>query len=172
MRKKMIRFCILLSFLCVITLSLAHLHALGYRVNRSASLPGLVYQITPIGEFSDIKRGDCVLIDLTLFSNPVIEQGVRRGYVNKFEPMMKRIGAVPGDSIQLKENRLFINGDAVEMRVASFDSYGGELSAWLTPLILSSDCYWLISDPVRGFDSRYFGPLNRRVFTHKAVPIF
>ena len=168
----MIRFCILLSFLCVIALSLAHVHALGYRVNRSAALPGLVYQIAPIGEFSDIKRGDCVLIDLTLFSNPVIEEGVRRGYVNRFEPMMKRIGAVPGDSVRLKENRLFVNGDAVEMRVASFDSYGGGLSAWPTPLTLSSDCYWLVSDPVRGFDSRYFGPLDQRVFTHKAEPLF
>ncbi len=172
MKKKIALLCAQFFFLCAIALTLVLIHSLGYRLNRSDSLPNLVYRITPITEDEPLGYGDCVLIDLSKFSNPVIEQGVRRGYVSRFEPMMKRIGAVPGDSVLLVENRLFVNGDAVKMRVASSDSYGGRLSAWPTPLILSSDCYWLVSDPKRGFDSRYFGPLNRRVFTHKAVPIF
>lgn len=172
MKKKIILLCVQFFFLCVMALTLVFIHSLGYRINRSDSLPNLIYRITPIGESVEIRPGDRVLIDLNRFSNPVIEQGIRRGYVNRFEPMMKRIGAVPGDSVLLAKNRLFINGDAVEMRIASSDSYGGKLSAWPTPFILSSDCYWLVSDPERGFDSRYFGPLNRKAFTHRAYPVF
>jgi conjugative transfer signal peptidase TraF len=172
LKKKFVALFVLLSLLCVTASALFLFHCAGFRVNRSASLPGILYRVTPLDENEQIFRDDIVLIDLSKISNPVISRGVERGYVNTREPMLKRVGAVPGDSVTLENNLLRVNGAVSSAVVASSDSYGGPLSAWPTPLILSSDQYWLASDPERGFDSRYFGPVCRKAFTHKAKPVF
>jgi conjugal transfer pilin signal peptidase TrbI len=150
------------------------LHGLGFRVNRSESLPGIVYRTVPLRDGEEVHRGDCVLIDLSKVSNPVIAEGVRRGYVSELlnQPMMKKIGAVPGDTVELHEGFLVVNGEATAITVASQDSRNQPLTAFPTPLTLSEGDYWLSSDPERGFDSRYFGPLRREAFTHRALPVF
>jgi conjugative transfer signal peptidase TraF len=170
LKRKFAVFYVLVTSLCFAAFLFVLFHGFGYRVNRSASLPFLVYEITPLGGNERIARGDCVLVSLSRFSNPVITQGIERGYVNPREPMLKRIGAVPGDTVVLEDGFLYVNGGAARMTVASRDSYGGELAAWPTPLTLQSGQYWLISDPGRGFDSRYFGPVQRDAFTHRAKP--
>ncbi|GHV40741.1 hypothetical protein FACS1894187_21930 [Synergistales bacterium] len=86
--------------------------------------------------------------------------------------MLKEIGAVPNDTVVLKENSLYINGHCQSITVSSQDSRGGELFPYPTPLVISNDNFWLVSDPAQGFDSRYFGPINRSAFTHVARPIF
>jgi conjugative transfer signal peptidase TraF len=141
-------------------------------VNRSESLPFLIYRITQLDKDERLKRGDSVLIDLSRFSNSVITQGVTRCYVNLREPMLKRIGAIPGDTVTLTDNALHVNRETVRQIIASRDSFGCELSAWPTPVTLSPDQYWLVSDPDRGFDSRYFGPVIREAITHRARPVF
>ena len=170
-KRKIALFYVLVTSLCLAAFAFILFHALGYRVNRSASLPFLVYKIAPLQD-SEIARGDCVLINLSKLSNPVIDIGVERGYVNLREPMLKRIGAVPGDTVVLRNGFLSVNGEAAKITIAVHDSYGGELSAYPTPIMLLSGQYWLVSDPERGFDSRYFGPVNKSAFTHRAKPIF
>ena len=171
MKKKVFALLALFSILCLSAFSLALLHKAGIRVNRSASLPGLLYRVRLLEEGAPIERGDVVLIDLSKVSNSVIDRGVARGYVNLREPMLKRVAALPGDTVALRGGFLFVNQDAIKMTVASRDSGGGKLSAWPTPLVLSPDRYWLASDPIRGFDSRYFGPVCRKALTHKATPL-
>jgi conjugative transfer signal peptidase TraF len=175
LKKKFAVLYVLITSLCLLTLAFVTLHALGFRVNRSNSLPGYVYRITSLGEDEPLKIGDIVLIDLSKISNPVIDRGMERGYVSGAwnQPMLKRIGAIPGDTVDLKDGYLFVNGEAaVKITVASRDSFGGELSSWGTPLTLQPNRYWLTSEPERGFDSRYFGPIDRNAFTHKARPVF
>jgi conjugative transfer signal peptidase TraF len=175
LKKKFAVLYVLITSLCLLALVLTVSHALGYRVNRSSSLPGSVYRITPLEENEPLVIGDIVLIDLSKISNPVIERGMERGYVSKAwnQPMLKRIGAISGDFVVLKGGYLFVNGEAAaKITVASRDSFGGELFPWPTPLSLSPDYYWLISDPERGFDSRYFGPIHRDAFTHGAKLVF
>jgi type IV secretory pathway protease TraF len=86
--------------------------------------------------------------------------------------MLKEIGAVPGDAVTLKGGQLFVNGKPEPMVAASAASRGGGLSTYPTPLVLSPDHYWLVPVPNGGFDSRYFGPINRSAFTHKAYRVF
>jgi conjugative transfer signal peptidase TraF len=175
LKKKIAVLYVLVTSLCLLALALVLFHALGYRVNRSSSLPGRVYRITALRETEPLVIGDIVLIDLSKVSNPVIDRGIERGYVSGAwnQPMLKRIGAVPRDSVALKDGFLFVNGEAMaKITVASRDSFGGELYPWATPLTLQSNRYWLTSEPERGFDSRYFGPIDRDAFTHKARPIF
>jgi type IV secretory pathway protease TraF len=85
--------------------------------------------------------------------------------------MLKQIGAIPGDTVELKDDMLFVNGHAIPMIVSSEDSRGEKLVPYPTPITLSADHYWLISTPYCGFDSRYFGPIHRRAFTHRAKPL-
>ncbi|MDR1510440.1 MAG: S26 family signal peptidase [Synergistaceae bacterium] len=172
MKKKIYKLLILFSLLCAATSALLSFHNAGFRVNRSASLPGVLYRATPLYENEPVFRGDIVLIDLSKISNPVISRGVERGYVNMREPMLKRIGATPGDSVTLESDLLCVKGVVSRAVVAPFDSYGGPLSAWPTPITLKPGQYWLVSDPERGFDSRYFGPVDRKAFTHRAKPVF
>jgi conjugative transfer signal peptidase TraF len=164
----------LITSLCFVALAFIIFHALGYRVNRSESLPFFIYKITPLAQNEEIRSGDCVVIDLSKVSNPVIERGMERGYVVEMfhQPMLKRIGAVPGDTVALEDNSITVNGETTPLHIASQDSYGGELSAWPTPITLSFGQYWLDSNPERGFDSRYFGPIDRSAFTHTAKPLF
>jgi conjugative transfer signal peptidase TraF len=172
MKKKILTFCSLLSFLAVTAFALFLLYVLGYRANLSESLPGYLYLATPLESGEVIVRGDCVLIDLSKFHNPVIELGVRRGYVSQGQKMLKEIGAVPGGTVLLKDGLLFVNGESTPMVVSSEDSMGNALYAYPTPIVLSDNYYWLVSVPYRGFDSRYFGPVNRSAFTHKARRVF
>ena len=175
MKKKFAVLYVLITSLCLLTLVFVLFHALGCRVNRSSSLPGHIYRIALIEADESLAIGDIVLIDLSKISNPVIDKGMERGYVSRAwnQPMLKRIGAVPGDTVVLKDGHLFVNGGAAaKMTVASRDSSGGELLPWPTPLTLQANQYWLTSESERGFDSRYFGPIHRNAFTHKAKPVF
>jgi conjugative transfer signal peptidase TraF len=174
LRKKIALFYVLVTLLCLAAFAFVLFHAFGVRVNRSDSLPGILYRIVPLKEGEAVNTGDCVLIDLSKISNPVIESGIERGYVTRKtnQPMLKRVAGVPGGVVILKDGFLSINGKAMKITVASQDSSGGELSAWPAPLTLPPGWYWLTSDPERGFDSRYFGPIHRDAFTHRAFPVF
>jgi conjugative transfer signal peptidase TraF len=175
LKKKFALFYVLVTSLCFLTFAFVLFHALGYRVNRSESLPYRVYRITPLAENEPLKIGDIVLIDLSKISNPVIERGMERGYVSGAwnQPMLKQIGAIPGDAVVIRDGHLFVNGEvAAKITVASRDSFGCELFPWPTPLTLPPNRYWLTSESERGFDSRYFGPIDRGAFTHKAKPVF
>jgi conjugative transfer signal peptidase TraF len=172
LKKKFAILYLLITSLCFAALPLVLFYGFGYRVNLSESLPGHIYRAIPLKETEVLERGDCALIDLSMLDNPVIELGIRRGYVSRSKKMLKEIGAVPGDTVAIRDNTLFVNEKPSPIIVASADSRGGKLYAYPTPLVLSQDHYWLISVPDGGFDSRYFGPVHRSAFTHKAHRIF
>jgi hypothetical protein len=53
------------------------------------------------------------------------------------------------------EDMLYVNGKSSPMIISPEDSRGGKLLPYPTPLVLSRDCYWLVSVPAGGFDSGY-----------------
>jgi hypothetical protein len=124
LKKKFALFYILITSLCFLAFDFVLFHALGYRVNRSESLPGSVYRITPLEADEALKTGDIVLIDLSKISNPVIGRGMERGYVSRSwnQPMLKQIGAVPAISAQsaetpsLTRQELFSNAIPLKIR--------------------------------------------------------
>lgn len=162
----------LCSIFCVIVLLLAFLYVQGYRINLSGSLPGWIYRIYNAAG-KTVSRGDYVVINyFSVDNNPAIQAGLERGYLSRF-PMLKQVGAVSGDLISIRNNRLYVNGaDVGPMIVLSADSLGNPLSPYPTPVTLKSGQYWLISNPERGFDSRYFGQIDRGCITHVAYPVF
>jgi conjugative transfer signal peptidase TraF len=161
-----------MTSLSLAALALCSLHLFGYRVNLSGSMPGYFYRVTYIKEGEEIRRGESVVIDISRFDNPGIELGLRRGYVKRGQRMLKEIGGIPGDAVELRGNTLFVNGVPAPMIISSGDSRGRPLFPYPTPVVLSQDFYWLVSVPNGGFDSRYFGPVPRKAFTHRARPVF
>jgi conjugative transfer signal peptidase TraF len=172
MKKNFSTLCVTLLVLSVIADVFFLLYGVGLRANLSKSLPGFVYRAIPLPEEIPLSHGDRVLIDLSRFSNPVVELGIERGYVSRKQKMLKEIGAIPDDSVALKDNGLYVNGAWRPMIVSSQDSRGGKLFPYPTPLTVSPDHFWLVSVPYLGFDSRYFGPVDRNAFTHMARPVF
>ena len=165
-------FLTLCSILCVIVLVLTSLYSRGYRINMSNSLPHWSYKINAISD-KPISRGDYVVVDyLMMEDNPAIKAALERVYLGRL-PMVKQVGAVSGDLVSLRDNLLYVNGeDMGAMVVLSADSLGNPLSPFPTPVTLQSGQYWLISNPDRGFDSRYFGWIERKCITHIAYPVF
>ena len=161
----------LLLIFCAIAGLLAIAYFAGYRLNLTKSLPYRIYRIVAIEPGDSLSRGDNVVIDISRTNNPHIAEATRRGYVMAGIPMLKEIGGVPGDIVFLYADTLHITGISTRMKVASEDSKGRELSPYPTPLVLSADLYWLVSDSEHGYDSRYFGPIDRQTFTHVAIPI-
>ena len=163
----------LCSYLCVIALVLSFLYMQGYRINLSGSLPYWFFKVSVVND-KIISRGDYVIVDYSLIKdNPIIETALDRKYLNRQLPMGKQIGAVSGDIILLKDDRFFVNGeDLGYMKVLSADSRGDPLFPFPTPEILQSGQYWLISNPERGFDSRYFGYVDISCIIYIAYPVF
>lgn len=161
----------LLLVLCVIAGLLAIAYFAGYRLNLTKSLPYRIYRVISVSPSSTLSRGDNVVIDISRTNNPYIAEAIERGYVMPNIPMLKEIGGVPSDIVFLYADTLHIAGISARMVLASEDSKSRVLTPYPTPLVLGTDQYWLVSDPERGYDSRYFGPIDRAAFTHVAIPI-
>lgn len=162
----------LCAVLCGVIALLACAYFAGYRLNLSGSMPHTLYRVRRVAHGEALARGQGVVLDLSRSANPVIAEAIARGYVRAGYPMLKRIGAVSGDFVALRNDNLYVNWEPTPMRVASEDAEGRALAAYPTPILVSPDHFWLVSDPDRGFDSRYFGPVPREMITHRATPVF
>jgi conjugative transfer signal peptidase TraF len=171
-RRKAATFLTLITLFLLFASALALCHSAGYRISLSTSLPGRVYRITALGADEPLRVGDRLLIDLSRLHNPVIDMGMERGYIKMHMPMLKEVGALPGDTIELRGGMMYVNGSPSRMAVASADAAGRKLPAWPTPVTLRKNEYWMVSNPDYGFDSRYFGPVSRGAFTHRGQRVF
>ncbi len=99
--------------------------------------------------FKDIKRFDIVVVDA------------------KDELIIKRIIALPGETISYKDNTLYINGKKVEEKY----SYG--ITDDFESVKLKKDEYFVMGDNRQNsLDSRYFGPFKKKYIRGKTNVIF
>ena len=139
----------------------------------SACPPG-VYQMVN----RPISRGDLVIACLP----PELAQFAHaRGYLARghgcgdgIEPVGKRIGALPGDTVQITRDFVAINGHRLENSATiSRDSRGRSL-IHVTPgrYTVQPDHVWLSgTNDARSWDSRYFGPVPNGAVRAQLEPL-
>ncbi|MCK0166230.1 S26 family signal peptidase [Jannaschia sp. S6380] len=133
--------------------------------NASASVPIGLYAVLPT---SSPQLGDLVLVEppeeLARFLD-------RRGYLPHGVPMLKRVAALPGQTICRTGAIVRIDGTAVAAARAA-DREGRALPRWSGCDRLRQDQILLLNvDAPDSLDGRYFGPLPMSALRGRAVPI-
>jgi conjugative transfer signal peptidase TraF len=144
------------------------LYRAGYRVNLSPSVPTGIWRIRDGGH----KKGDYVVVAPN--DHHGYRLAVERGYLPGFSPMLKRIVALDGDFISYdrQEKAVTVNGEYVLMtEIVSQDTEGRPLPEASFPVTLGKGEVWLSSENIRGYDSRYFGPVSEDIL-RKAAPVW
>jgi len=139
-----------------------HLIFLGLMINTSSSMPlGIYHQTT-----KPIQRGDIVAICLPRDSQ---QYGLKRHYLRYgstckgSESLIKRILAVPGDSVTLTDNHLIVNGLKYSYQTRHQDTNGRSLKIYPRGHYPKTLGYWLIgTNNPHSWDSRYWGPISSK----------
>lgn len=167
---------LLAAWFLLLEAATAFLATTSVRINLTDSLPRGFYRITPGG----IERGTLVSACPDL-SNPAIQTAHERGYLKTgwfpcnggAAPLLKYVLALPGDSVEVAQEGIRVNGQPIEnsIRLAS-DSAGRPLP----PLPASREAppghVWLFSGhALASFDSRYFGPAKISDIIGVATPL-
>ncbi len=80
------------------------------------------------------------------------------------QPVLKRIGAVPGDLVDLEPDSIAVNGMRLPgSATAASDSRGRPLphAPWGRAVVASGEVWLFAVETTRSWDSRYFGPVPR-----------
>jgi conjugative transfer signal peptidase TraF len=147
----------------------------GYRLNLSPSVPRGVWKIVKQAELP--QRGGYVVVPNGAgdeSKNPGYRLAAERGYLLSPMPMLKRIVAVEGDfvSYDQSERAVTVNGSYVFMtEILSRDTEGRSMPSASFPLWLRERQAWLSSENIRGYDSRYFGPVSSDILKN-AAPVW
>jgi len=78
------------------------------------------------------------------------------------DPLIKRILAVPGDTVVLTRDSIIVNGILYPYATKRIDSNGRRLWAYPRGVYSGTSGYWVIgTGSVDSWDSRYWGPITR-----------
>ena len=153
-------------------------HSLGYRWNKTESLPPGIYQVTDSAP-AVIERGSMVMACPE--QSEVQLEARERGYLpyglgcpGSFAPLFKIAMAVPGDVVEATEAGITINGTPVKnsSRLAA-DSEGRVFPPLTASGVVPAGYVWLLSDyAARSWDSRYFGPVPLDTVQGLARPVW
>jgi conjugative transfer signal peptidase TraF len=133
---------------------------LGIRFNLSPSLPAGIYIRT---------NAPANLIEFCP-AEPFASLAIQRGYREEgvcpdgAMPLLKPIVAVAGDTVDLSDRGIAVNGSLLRNSAPLLvDTKGRPLPAWRTGhYVVATGAVWVASSYTpRSFDSRYFGPVPR-----------
>ena len=145
------------------------------RVNWSRSMPLGLYWAT----YHDINPQAGQLV-IACLPDEIGAMAQQRGYIGTGdcpdgrEPVLKRIAAVPGNTVMLTPWAMWVNDVPVpNFALLATDSHGREMHGIaMGQYHVQPGNYWLIANNVRSsFDSRYFGPLEAATLIGKAQPL-
>jgi signal peptidase I len=99
--------------------------------------------------------------DIIIFKNPRDEN----------QDFVKRIAGCPGDTIEIKDNQLFLNGKKSDEPYALYAK--GEPSVNFGPFVVPENEYFVLGDNRNNaFDSRAFGTIKRHTIEGKVMFIY
>ena len=147
----------------------------GYRVNLSPSVPRGIWKV--MEQPDESQKGSYVVVPNNAddeSKNPGYRLAAERGYLVNPMPMLKRVVAVEGDfvSYDRQERSVTVNGGYVLMtEILSQDTEGRPMPSAFFPVRLQDRQVWLSSENIRGYDSRYFGPVSSDIL-RRATPVW
>ena len=153
-------------------------------VNKLAYDLKVPFTLWRLAEWAAPEQGDVVV-----FFSP--QDGTR---------LVKRVIGVPGDTIEMRDNVLFRNGQAMEYEVAAEHPFSGEIYEDTKPIVASEQSgagkHWVMALPSRSamrsfppvtvpegkyfmmgdsrdnsFDSRFYGVVDRRAIVGRAKSV-
>lgn len=134
--------------------------------NATASAPLGWYVVVPVQEAG---VGDVVLARLPSSAARVAHE---RHYLPESVPILKRVGAVAGQRVCVRNGVLSVDRE-LPVRLLERDGLGRELTPWRGCRGLKAEELFLLShDNPASFDSRYFGPIPRRLVIGRAVALW
>ena len=134
--------------------------------NASASAPIGLYLVQP----SD----DLDVTDLVAVAAPplIAEFMADRGYLSMGVPMMKRVLALPGQTVCRHGLDMFSYGSTIG-HARERDNTGRKMPVWQGCRRISDDELFLMNfDVPDSVDGRYFGPLPRGLVIGRALPVW
>jgi conjugative transfer signal peptidase TraF len=148
-------------------------HILGLRVNLSPSIAPGIYRLTN----DPIARGTTVLVCLP---PPLSALARSRGYISAGScvdgnaPIGKVVAAVVGDTVEVTNTGLAVNGERLPNTRPLVNDHDGRALPHVAHgrYVVPADQIWLISThSSRSFDSRYFGPLSSTQIVSRVRPV-
>lgn len=158
---------ILLIFVSIIAFlinTLQPFENLGF-YNTNQSAPKGFYLISNSAE---LEKGQYVILSIPENAVPII-QG--RAWFKSEIPLLKKIGALPGDVVTISDEGLFINYIYIGP-VFITDRQGLPLPQIRKTFTIKENEFLPISTYERSFDGRYFGPISLNSIKNKVTPIW
>lgn len=147
----------------------------GVRVNLTDSAPYGVWIVHPV-TIDLLLDGRGRLVSACPPDVPVVKMMGDRGLIPPGDcpktqtiPMLKAIGAVPGDTVIIRAGKpAIINGEEIPNTIAKHQAY-----AWPDgEYVVKPNQVWVFSTyTINSFDSRYFGPVKTSNILGEAFPV-
>jgi len=157
-----------LSVVAVAVIGLSELTDLPPRIAYNPS-PSAAQGFYLVRQTDALAAGDLVLVQVPdAFESMVVE----RRYIGPNVPLLKRIVALSGDHVCHRGGAVFVNGRYVASALRS-DSAGRPMPILRGCRRLDSHEFFALMEGVEtSLDSRYFGPLDRKLVLGTAEPLW
>jgi len=134
--------------------------------NASESVPIGLYSVEPVGKLAVTN------LVVAAPPQPLATFLAERGYLPFGVPLIKRILALPGQSVCRNERTISVDG--IEMGTAlALDQRGRALPVWQGCRAISQGEIFLMNwDEPASFDGRYFGPIPFSAIIGQAKPVW
>lgn len=161
----------------VLILSSIKLSPISFFYNHTISMPIGLYLVNFF--HPTLKKDDLVIACLP--NEEVAKFAILRGYILhsnhscnwNSEYLLKRIKAVPGDVIEIRDKQIYINDTLLpNSKILNMDSLDRPLTSSLLPLKLGNNEYLIFGDEASSYDSRYFGIIKTDNIKGNAYPIY
>lgn len=116
------------------------------------------FQVSGLSMAPTLENRDYILIDRVFFR----DGGIHRGDLVVFRLkgdgrfLVKRVAGLPGETLQIKEGRLYVDGrhvKALDENMSTRSNFG--------PVVVPRGCYFCLGDNrAVSLDSRQFGPVK------------